>query len=244
MGDRADARAARRSRRRSPTGCPRRRGRSIAVRVWPLAALVVYLAPVGTFPYHAFQGLAHPALDPRRPGRADRLAPPARPLAVAALLALMSVPGIAHKLEVSIHSIRTAGDPFWIFPDEHRALQCHRARPAPRRRRSARSTPATCCPYTTGRETWIGALSWTPDWRERQRLADGLVERPLRGAAAPAARAAHARALRLRRLPPGPARPRARARAAARADPRFGCASVYVLEDRPDMARAAGRPDA
>jgi hypothetical protein len=24
---------------------------------------------------------------------------------------------------------------------------------------------------------------------------------------------------------------------------RFGCASVYVLKDRPDMARAADRPD-
>jgi len=24
---------------------------------------------------------------------------------------------------------------------------------------------------------------------------------------------------------------------------RFGCASVYVVRDRPDMARAAGRPD-
>ena len=32
----------------------------LAVRVWPFAALAVYLAPVGTFPYHAFQGLAIP----------------------------------------------------------------------------------------------------------------------------------------------------------------------------------------
>ena len=40
-------------------------------------------------------------------------------------------------------------------------------------------------PYTTGRETWIGALSWTPDWRARQRLADGLiVDGTVRGQAA------------------------------------------------------------
>ena len=32
----------------------------VAVRVWPFAALVVYLLPVGTFPYHSFQGLAIP----------------------------------------------------------------------------------------------------------------------------------------------------------------------------------------
>ena len=30
------------------------------MRVWPLAALAVYLAPVGTFPYHAFQGMSIP----------------------------------------------------------------------------------------------------------------------------------------------------------------------------------------
>ena len=58
----------------------------LAVRVWPFAALVVYLLPVGTFPYHAFQGLAIPLVDPRRPGRADGLAPPA-PARVVALLA-------------------------------------------------------------------------------------------------------------------------------------------------------------
>ena len=32
----------------------------VAVRVWPFAALAVYLAPVGTFPYHAFQGMSIP----------------------------------------------------------------------------------------------------------------------------------------------------------------------------------------
>ena len=30
------------------------------MRVWPFAALAVYLAPFGTFPYHSFQGLAIP----------------------------------------------------------------------------------------------------------------------------------------------------------------------------------------
>ena len=32
----------------------------VAVRVWPFAALAVYLAPVGTFPYHSFQGMSIP----------------------------------------------------------------------------------------------------------------------------------------------------------------------------------------
>ena len=39
---------------------PARDWQDIAVRVWPFAALLVYLLPVGTFPYHSFQGLAIP----------------------------------------------------------------------------------------------------------------------------------------------------------------------------------------
>ena len=48
-----------------------------AVRVWPLAALVVYLLPFGTFPYHSFQGLAIPLSILAVQGVADGLAPPA-----------------------------------------------------------------------------------------------------------------------------------------------------------------------
>ena len=49
-----------------------------AVRVWPFAALVVYFQPTGTFPYHSFQGLAHPALDTCSAGGGERVAAPAR----------------------------------------------------------------------------------------------------------------------------------------------------------------------
>ena len=76
------------------------------MRVWPLAALVVYLLPFGTFPYHSFQGLAIPLSILAVQGVLTVWRHP-RPLAVAGLLFLMTVPGIAHKLEVSIHSIRT-----------------------------------------------------------------------------------------------------------------------------------------
>src|SRR3954469_10928757 len=213
----------------------------VAVRVWPLAALVVYLAPVGTFPYHAFQGLAIPLSILAVQGALTVWRRPA-PLAVAALILLLSAPGIAHKLEVSIHSIRTAGDPFWIFPDEHRALRFLE--------RDARPGGVLgpvysgyMLPYTTGRETWIGALSWTPEWKARQRVADGLVEGPLRGEAAQAAvLRTHARFVfvdcrpGLRDLEP-------ELRPLLAEVHRFGCASVYVLKERPGMAAAAGRPD-
>ena len=101
-----------------------------AVRVWPLAALVVYLLPFGTFPYHSFQGLAIPLSILAVQGALTVWRHP-RPLAVAGLLFLMTVPGIAHKLEVSIHSIRSAGDPFWVFDDEVRALKAIERDPRP-----------------------------------------------------------------------------------------------------------------
>jgi hypothetical protein len=213
----------------------------IAVRVWPPAALAVYLAPVGTFPYHSFQGLAIPLSILAVQGVLTVWRRPA-PLAVAGLLVLMTIPGIAHKLEVSVHSIRTAGDPFWIFGDEHRALRFLERDPRP----GGVLGPVYAgymLPYTTGRETWIGALSWTPDWKARQKIADGLVEGPLRG------RAAQEAVLRtnarfvfvdcrpgLRDLEP-------ELRPLLAEVHRFGCASVYVLKERPGMAAAAGRPD-
>jgi hypothetical protein len=99
-------------------------------------------------------------------------------------------------------------------------------------------------PYTTGRETWIGALSWTPDWRARERKADGLViDGTLRGKQArDFVISTHARFVFVD-CRPGLRDLEADLRPILEATHRFGCASVYVIKDRPDMARAAGRPD-
>jgi len=220
---------------------PARSWQEQAVRVWPFAALAVYLLPVGTFPYHAFQGLAIPLSILAVQGTLTVWRDP-RPLAVIALLAFMTLPGIAHKLEVSVHSIRSAGDPFWIFDDEHRALRFIERDPRP----GGVLGPVYAgymLPYTTGRETWIGALSWTPDWKGRQRLADGLVDGRVRGRAArDFVLSTRARYVfvdcrpRLRDLEP-------ELRPILEQTRRFGCASVYVVRDRRDMARAAGLPD-
>lgn len=220
---------------------PARSWQEIAVRVWPFAALAVFLAPVGTFPYHAFQGLAIPLSILAVQGVLTAWRHP-RPIAVAALLLLMSVPGIAHKLEVSIHSIRTAGDPFWIFPDEHRALSFIEHDPRP----GGVVGPVYAgymLPYTTGRETWIGALSWTPDWKQRQKIADGLVEGPLRGKAAQDAVIRSRARFVFVDCRPGLRDLEPELRPILAEVHRFGCASVYVLKDRPEMAAAAGLPD-
>ena len=213
-----------------------------AVRVWPFAALLVYLLPFGTFPYHSFQGLALPLSILAVQGLLTVWRHP-RPLAVAGLLFLMTVPGIAHKAEVSLHSIRTAGDPFWIFDDEVRAL--HSIERDPRPGGVLGSVYAGyMLPYTTGRETWIGALSWTPDWRGRQRKADGLiVDGTLRGQAARDFVTSTRARFVFVDCRPGLRNLEADLAPILESTRRFGCASVYVVKERPDMAKAAGRPD-
>jgi hypothetical protein len=213
-----------------------------AVRVWPFAALLVYVAPVGTFPYHAFQGLAIPLAILAVQGALTVWRRP-RPAAVVALLVVMTLPGIAHKLEVSIHSIRAAGDPFWVFPGEVRALKWIEADPRP----GGTLGPVYAgymLPSRTGRETYVGALSWTPDWSRRERLADGLVAGTLTGRRAVAfVRSTHARYVFVD-CRPGLADLEPVLRPLLEHTLRFGCASVYVLRGRADMARAAGLPDA
>jgi hypothetical protein len=147
----------------------------LAVRAWPLAALAVYLAPVGTFPYHAFQGLTIPLAVLAVQG-ALSVWPRPRPWLVVACLALMTLPGIAHRFEVAVNSVRAAGDPYFVFPGEQAALRALAADP----RTGGVIAPAYdghMIPYRTGREVYVGALSWTPDWSRRvdetRRLFEG-----------------------------------------------------------------------
>src|SRR6185436_17449492 len=55
-----------------------------------------------------------------------------KPLIVAAALAVMTVPGFVHKVQASANSIHVAGDPFFVFPDEVRALKALEADPRAR----------------------------------------------------------------------------------------------------------------
>jgi hypothetical protein len=145
-----------------------------AIRVWPLAALAVYLAPFGTFPYHAFQGLSIPLCVLAVQGAAS-VWPRPRPALVVAMVAVMILPGLAHKMQVFANSIRTAGDPYYVLDDEQRALDSLASDPRPGGVLSA-GYAGSMIPFKTGREVYVGALSWTPDWRARQRRGDRLLE--------------------------------------------------------------------
>jgi hypothetical protein len=214
---------------------PARDWQSVAVRVWPFAALLVYLQPTGTFPYHSFQGLTIPLSILAVQGVLS-VWPRPRPVLVGAALALMIVPGTAHKAEVAVNSVRAAGDPYFVFADEQSALDSLEAD----RRPGGVLAPAYgghMLPYKTGREVYVGALSWTPDWEERVRQTRALFETGLSAETARAlVRRSGARFLfvdcrpNLRDL-------RGQLRPLLEEVRRFGCATVYVL--RPHAGTAA-----
>ena len=98
-------------------------------------------------------------------------------------------------------------------------------------------------PYTTGRETYVGALSWSPEYTVRRGLADQLFSGRMRGITARRfVVSTHARFVFADCR--GLADLRPELRGMLESVRRFGCATVYVLSPRPDTARAAGRPDA
>ena len=211
-----------------------------ALRIWPFAALVVFLQPGGTFPYHAYQGLTIPLGILAVQGVASmgwRL----RPAVVIACLALLILPGYAHKLQVAKDNVHAGADPYFVFPHEVDALKALAADPRP----GGVLAPLYSgfyIPYRTGREVYVGAISWSPHYRARRTAADSLFEGRLTGARARAfVRATHARFLfadcrKLKDLT-------AELRPMLEQTRRFGCATIWVLKPRPDMA-VAGRPDA
>ena len=148
----------------------------LALRVWPVAALLVYLQPSGTFPFHAFQGLALPlavlALLAVRARLAERPLPLLPSLAAAALLI---VPGTLYNGDQMRDAINKGFQAHFMEPGERDALRHLDEAEEP----GGVLAPAylgTAVPAYTGRETWTGAGSWTPDFVERSRQAVSLFE--------------------------------------------------------------------
>jgi hypothetical protein len=217
---------------------PGRDWQQVAVRLWPLAALAVYLQPTGTFPYHSFQGLAIPLSVLAVQGVVS-IWPRPRPALVVGALAVMILPGTIHKAEVAVHSVRVAGDPYFVFDDEQRALDALERDP----RRGGVLAPAYgghMLPYKTGREVYVGALSWTPDWPSRVEETRALFETGL-----PAERAREL----VRRsgarfmfvdCRPGLRDLEAQLRSLLEEVRRYGCATVYVLRPHAGTALLSG----
>jgi hypothetical protein len=199
---------------------------AVALRAWPFAALVVYFQPFGTFPFHALQGLTPPlvvlgvlALRAHLGDRRIRFAP-----ALAAVLLLVVV-GSAHRVEKLADAVHYGLQPFTLDAGERAALRDLDARPEP----GGVLAPVyagIAVPAYTGRETWIGAGSWTPDQPQRVEEAEALFGGRLDAATAEAlVRRSGARFL----LSDCHGRADISGLVAGFTDPprRFGCASVW-----------------
>ena len=221
--------------RRAPKGW-----QETAVRAWPLMVILVYLLPFGTFPYHSFQGLQIP-LSILAVAGVREIWPRIPTWVAAAALFLMVVPGTVHKADVFRNSVQSGGDPYFVFDGERDLLAELDGDPRPGGV-LAPTYAALLIPSRTGRETWVGPFSWTPDWDRRARLVNDLFEGRLTPREArrvviesrarwlfadcrPLALATLER--EIRPLLAGPPR-------------RFGCATLYELRERPEMLEAVG----
>ena len=140
-----------------------------ALRLWPVAALVVFVSPAGTFPAHAFQGLALPLAVLAVLGLGDRMG---RAATVAALV-LLVVPGTLYRVDELRAAVNAARQPFFLTDGEHAALRWLDTTPV----RGGVLAPlytGLLVPAWTRRETWVGAGSWTPGFDARTQAAERL----------------------------------------------------------------------
>ena len=157
---------------------PSRDWGQVSARVWPLAALVVYFLPVGTFPFHAVQGIMIPlavlivqGLTVGRP----RWLPALPAWLVVVLLAFFSVPGTIHKLWSGLHQVNTAAYPYTFRPGEQQALDwMQQSRiPGPV---FTDEYGGLLVPAYSGREAYVGPFSWTPNLLQRGYVANAVFK--------------------------------------------------------------------
>ena len=159
---------------------------SVALRVWPAAGLLVYFQPAGTFPFHALQGLALPLAVLAVLALRDRLGERRLPLsaAVAAVVVLCAV-GTAYRVAELADAVHLGRQPFFLTVEERDALR-HLDRLEEPGGVLAPVYTGIVVPAYTGRETWIGAGSWTPRQPQRTLEAEALFGGRLDAAAAEA----------------------------------------------------------
>jgi len=148
----------------------------LALRLWPVLALAqyaaIYFGRVGTFPLHSLDGLSIPfavlaVVGARRLGIA--LSKRAKVIAISVVLLVLIVPSAVQELH-AVWGVQSTGilgpQPALIKPDEVDALQYLKNDPT----LGGVLTPfylGQTIPAETNRNTWLGALSWTPDFFTR-----------------------------------------------------------------------------
>ena len=154
------------------------------LRAWPPAALAVFYLPFGTFPFHAFQGLALPlavlAMLAVRGWLGERPLPLAWALPAVFLLV---VPGTIYRVDGLREAVASERQAFFLEPGDRDALRWMESQPGPGGV-LASNVDGAYVPAYTGREVWTGAGSWTPDREARTRDAERLLDGRLDPAAA------------------------------------------------------------
>jgi hypothetical protein len=142
--------------------------------VWPVVGLVIFYQPAGTFPFHAFQGLSFPlsvlAVLALREWLGERRVPVAGAIVVVLTFCVLGTVYRANELR---EAVNYGLQPFFLEPDERDALRDLESRPEP----GGVLTPVysgIVLPAYTGRETYIGAGSWTPNADRRREDAEDL----------------------------------------------------------------------
>lgn len=169
----------------------------VALRAWPPVVLALYwlmaYAHIGTFPIHVFQGLTIPLAILAVIGARAVIRGRARVGSVAAVCVVgaLTVPALVWKLNDARRSITENSvvfngeppNPYLLTRGESDALKfvTHDRRPG------GVLTPlylGQLIPAETGRRTWVGTQSWTPDYFERVPTVEHLFDGAMKPSAA------------------------------------------------------------
>jgi hypothetical protein len=152
-----------------------------ALRAWPIVGLGLYwfigLTGLGTFPLHSLQGLSLPlgilaALG--LAGLAGRRPQKMRPVVVASAVGLLTIPAAVSQLADAERRVNANERAYFLTTGERDAMRFLERSEAGG---GVFSTPrmGAILPALTGRPTFVGAISWTPDYLARLGLANGIL---------------------------------------------------------------------
>ena len=156
---------------------------AVIVRLWPVVALIEFQlinsTKIGTFGLHSLQGLSVPLAVLAVVGVASLKVRLPRPMVVvisSILVVLILVPEGWKSLN-SARGVGTgiayASDPYFITKSDQDALDYLSADKEP----GSVLAPiylGQLVPGATGRHTWVGIYSWTPDYQQRVTVANEL----------------------------------------------------------------------
>ena len=139
------------------------------LRLWPLMAVVLYFALRSSFFYHALETVTVPLAILAIRG-IDRLG--AGRLVIWATVALLTVPGTLYFAQYLGRTLQNRTE-FYVTADEARAMEYL----SESSRSGAVLAPTYLgkdVPARTGRSTWVGHPTWTPDYARRSEAAQNL----------------------------------------------------------------------